>query len=137
MIFIPDDILKKGTTLTNYYSILSELYSTIYNIKNSPLKDDFYNCKMAIHYCQEVYNISFLEGHNDYYGIDIDLSARLMSQAMSNSIVISDAYFQKVKSDIGGFDTGYSKELFDSISNALTKRFKGVPHATYYRILNI
>ena len=137
MIFIPIDILKSGTTLTDYYSVLSELYSTIYNIKYSPLKEDFYNCKMAIHYCEEVYNISFIEGHKDYYGIDIDLSARLMSKAEANSIIISESYFQKIQLDVEKNNIQETDEVTSNISELIDEHFKGVPHTTSYRILKV
>ena len=81
MFYIPDTKLKTKDFYNNYLSLLEEIFATLDNIKNYPIPDVFLNCKVSIHYCTEVYNITFIEGSNDYYGRDIDLTARLMSKA--------------------------------------------------------
>ena len=100
MLFIPDDVLKAKSSYTTYYAVLEEVYSTLFNIRNYPRHDIFLKCKVAIHYCTRVYNISFFKGANDYYGIDIDLTARLMSKSKENRIVLSETFYQKVMEDV-------------------------------------
>lgn len=137
MIFIPDSILAEGKLLTSYHSVLNELCSTIYNIKNSPLSNDFYDCKMAIHYCEDVYNISFLEGFTDYYGKDIDLSARLMNKALANTVVVSEVYYQKVQKEISNSNLNQIDNFVETVSDIIEENFKGIPHPIEYRRLNI
>lgn len=137
MLYIPDDELKSKTGYNNYLGLLSELYSTIYNIKYFPNNQLFLECKMSIHYCDEAYNITFLEGANDFYGSDIDLSARLMSKAVANRIVISGSFYNKVKDDISDKDQNRKDPVFDLISSENFENFKGIPKPIEYRMINV
>ena len=137
MIFIPDDVLHKVEYLDNYHSILSELCATLFNIKNSPLSDDFYDCKMVIHYCSDVYNISFLEGFNDYYGKDIDLTARLMSKAKPNTVVLSEVFYEKADEEWEKRGLHSIESFVESISKPFEEEFRGIPTPVQYRIIEI
>lgn len=137
MLYIPDDELRAKTGYNNYIGLLSELYSTLYNIKYFPNNKMFLECKMGIHYCTEAYNITFLEGANDFYGSDIDLSARLMSKAIANRIVISEDFYNKVTSDVSGNPQNEKDPAFKLISSKYLEDFKGIPNSIEYRVINV
>ncbi len=65
MLFIPEDALKKKFSNNTCFALLEDIYSALYLIKNHPDQDLYLNCKVAIHYCTEVYNITFFEGADD------------------------------------------------------------------------
>jgi len=136
MIFIPElSVSTNGVELTSI-GILDELYSTLLNIKEFPLKGRFLDCKIAVNYCVDVYNISFSNGNNDYYGKEIDLSARLMKRTQTNRIVLSESFYEKVLTDSKSLQN--DKPLFiDTISSQQSEKFKGVPHAVNYRFLDV
>ncbi len=137
MIFIPDDVLVKKTSFTDYFGILQELWATLDNIQNFPLGDVFLHCKVAIHYCADVYNISFLKDANDYYGRDIDLTARLMGKAMPHFIVMSEEFYKRADEDYQRAHAHTGSAWFQQVSQPYSENFKGVPHATEYRILEV
>jgi class 3 adenylate cyclase len=91
-------------------------------------------CKVAIHYCEEVYNITFFKGYNDYYGKDIDLTVRLLSKAKENKIVISEPFYQKVLQDLKNQGMAQDSEY---MKYKYIEDFKGVPYSTPFRLLNI
>jgi len=137
MLFIPDDDLMAKSSYNNYLSLLEEIYATIDNIKNYPVKDVFLNCKVAIHYCTEVYNISFFKNANDYYGQDIDLTARLMAKAKANRIVLSEKFFAKVNNDVATLNIQKNQTCLKYLSDKYMEDFKGVPVPTEFRVIDV
>jgi class 3 adenylate cyclase len=136
MIYIPDEVLVQKSSLTNHYSIIEELYSTLLNIKSFPVKNLFMDCKIAMHYCTNVYNISFLKSYNDYYGKDIDMAARLMSKSGKNRIVFSEAFYEKAKTDLVNLNIPEELTCLKEASDSITESFKGIPHPVIYRTLD-
>jgi class 3 adenylate cyclase len=137
MLYIPDDELKKKSSYNNYLSLLEEIYATIDNIKNYPVEDVFLNCKVSIHYCTEVYNISFFKSANDYYGQDIDLTARLMSKAKENRIVLSEKFYAKVNNDLFTLNIPRDQTCLKNMSGKYIEDFKGVPFSTEFRVIDV
>jgi class 3 adenylate cyclase len=137
MVFIPDNELGYHPFYRDYFTVLEELYATLDNLKNFPNEGDFLTCKVGIHYCTDVYNITFLEGVNDYYGKDIDLTARLMSKTAANRIVLSEMFYQKVTVNFNEGYSTYKDSAFQKISEKYIEDFKGVPTPTEYRIINV
>lgn len=137
MIYIPDEELRRKTAYNNYFSLLQEIHATLDNIKNFPVEGLFLACKVAIHYCEDVYNISFLEGANDYYGKDIDLTARLTTKSKSNRIVMSETFYRKALEDIHSSNATVSGTVLDEVSDKYLEDFKGVPAPTEYRIIEV
>jgi class 3 adenylate cyclase len=137
MLYLPDHELVNNNAFNNYLLLLSEIHATMDTLIHHPLQNMFYECKVGIHYCTEVYNITFFEGVNDYYGKDIDNSARLMNKARGHRIVMSEAYYQKVLLDMN--HSGLKKEdtVVADISKTYIEDFKGVPHPFEYRVLDI
>jgi len=129
--------LKKSTIFRDYLALLGELYATIDTLINHPLKNLFYECKVGVHYCTDVYNITFFEGVNDYYGTDIDASARLMQKAKGNRIVISEAFYQNVLMDIAENSLDISNTVVANISGTYIEDFKGIPTPFKYRVIEI
>ncbi|MDY0284637.1 MAG: hypothetical protein RBR21_00720 [Bacteroidales bacterium] len=137
MLFIPLDALKGKETLNSCFALLEEVYATIDNIKNFPLPDLFMHCKVAMHYCTEVYNITFLEHYNDYFGIDIDMTARLTRKAISDRIVISEVFYQQVLKDIQQKQSDFTPEVIAKISDKYIEDFKGVPYPVELRLIDV
>jgi class 3 adenylate cyclase len=137
MIYIPDDILEKKETFTNHYSIIEELYATLDNIKSFPVKNLFMDCKVAMHYCTNVYNITYLKNYNDYYGKDIDMTARLMSKSGRNRIVFSETFYLKVKDDLQRLNLPEELTCMNQISDIFTDNFKGIPFPVSYRTIDV
>jgi len=137
MLFIPDEDLARKDTTNSCYALLEELYATLFNIRHFPVQDMFLGCKVAIHYCTEVYNITFFKGANDYYGSDIDLTARLMSRSQVNRIVLSEAFYQKVQNDLNAMNLSAGNGCVANISSIQTEQFKGVPKPTSFRYIDV
>ena len=133
MLYLPDAAMENNPAFKNSYILLQEIISTVENLINHPCKDLFYECKVGIHYCTDVFNITFFEGVNDYYGTDIDLAARLMHKASGNKIIINEAFYQKVMEAFITAESNIGSRLIDHISDALSDMFKGVPYPVNYR----
>ena len=137
MIYIPDESLVAKTTFTNHYSIIEELYSTLINIKSFPVIDLFMDCKVSLHYCTDVYNITFLKGYNDYYGRDIDMAARLMSKSAKNRIVLSETFLEKALQDLKNLEIPVENTCLSEVSEQVAENFKGIPFPVTYRTIDL
>jgi hypothetical protein len=137
MLFIPDEALRTKVTDGNYFALLEDIYSSLYNIRNHPDPGLFLDGKVSIHYCTEVYNITFFEGANDYYGSDIDLTARLMTKSIENRIVLSEKFLVKVKNDLISLGLPENSGCLEKISEKYLENFKGVPVSTAYRFIDV
>jgi class 3 adenylate cyclase len=137
MLFIPDYTLRKKSANNSYFAVLEDIYAALYLIKNHPERDLFLHCKVAIHYCTDVYNISFFEGANDYYGSDVDLTARLMGKSKENRIVLSERYYNKVLEDLTTLQLPPDTGCLKLVSQIQSENFKGVPDAIQFRYIDI
>lgn len=136
MLYLPDSELSNSEAFKDYHSLLSEIHATMDTLIHHPLKELFYECKVGIHYCTEVFNITFFEGVNDYYGKDIDSSARLMKKAQGNRIVLSEAFYNKVIEDLTAQNLDRKNSVISGASGTYIEDFKGVPHPFEYRIID-
>jgi hypothetical protein len=137
MLYVPDsELLSRGSNGT-YFALLEDIYSSLYNIRYHPDPDLFIECKVSIHYCTEVYNISFFEGANDYYGSDIDLTARLMTKSIENRIILSERFLIKVRNDLVTLGLSPDSGCMGRVSEKFLENFKGVPVSTEYRIIDV
>jgi class 3 adenylate cyclase len=137
MLYIPDKVLVEKDSINDYYSILEEVYSTVLNLQHFPLQDLFYHCKLSIHYCTEVYNVSFLKGFNDYYGRDIDLTARLMEKTRAARLVFSEIYYRKVMADLRRRGIPKDQTCLNGMSVKMVEEFKGIPKPVSYRFIDV
>ena len=92
-IFLPD---KFGQI--NHLQILDQVKIIISNF-NSGLDFDqsLIGLKGAIHYCDDVYNITIFDRQNDYHGLGIELTEGLMIKSSRDILIISDRYFEICK----------------------------------------
>jgi class 3 adenylate cyclase len=137
MLFIPDSDLRNKEGYHDHYGLFLQIYSTFYNLKNFPDRSLFLECKAGIHHCTDVYNISFLPGANDYYGSDIDLTARLMSKSKANRIVISERFFQKMRANFIRKYSASNESPFHEVSGRYIEDFKGIPESVPFRVIDV
>jgi class 3 adenylate cyclase len=137
MLYIPDEDLRKKSSYSTYYALLEEIHATLFNIRHFPVDGLFLTCRVAIHYCSDVFNISFFRNTNDYYGSDIDLTARLMTKCSENQIVLSERFYQKVILDLDKLNLPDGTGCLSTVSGKQEECFRGVPSATKYRIIEV
>lgn len=139
MYFLPDEELNISSK--SYADILNSVKESISSWKNS-LDSYVLTMKGAIHYCADVYPISMIgerKTHDngeieiiptkDFYGADIDLTARLMTEAESKKLIISDSFKTKVDGDD-------SSELI-GILGPCKKKFKGFEEDVVYHYFKL
>jgi len=124
MIYIPDRDLNGDT-----YAMVFDFVKCILSKFNNRINDITLRLKAAIHYCDDVYNITFHENYNDYYGNGIDLTARLMTKSKEKVIVVSEKFYKKINQ--------LSPELINNISGVYIKIFKGFSDYTEFRIYKV
>jgi class 3 adenylate cyclase len=137
MLYIPDDVLAKKPAYDTHFALLEEIRATVYNIRHFPEQEKFMNCKVAIHHCSDVYNISFFRGANDFYGKDIDLTARLMAKTTENRIVLSESFYRKVIEDLRRAGLPDDSGCLAEVSGAFSEEFKGIPFPVGYRYIDV
>lgn len=137
MLFIPDEVLTGKHSINDYYSLLEEVYSTILNLQQFPNQNMFYHCKLSIHYCTDVYNVSFLKGFNDYYGRDIDLTARLMGKTRASRLVFSEKFYRKVIGDLRKKAISKDQTCLKQMSVKMVEEFKGIPKPVPFRFIDV
>lgn len=137
MLFIPEEDLQKKSSGNTCYALLEDIYAALFLIKNHPDPDLYLCCKVAIHYCTEVHNITFFEGANDYYGSDVDLTARLMTRGMKNRIVLSEKFYVKVVNDLINMGLPMETGCLSGVSERFIENFRGVPVSTAFRVIDV
>jgi class 3 adenylate cyclase len=137
MLFIPDEVLQKKSSNNTCFALLEDIYAGLFLIKNHPDQDLYLSCKVAIHYCTEVFNITFFEGANDYYGSDVDLTARLMTKGIENRIVLSEKFYVKVINDLINTGVPMATGCLSRVSERFIENFRGVPESTSFRVIDV
>jgi class 3 adenylate cyclase len=137
MLFIPHEVLNRKSSNNTCFALLEDIYAALFLIKNHPDQDLYLNCKVAIHYCTEVHNITFFEGANDYYGSDIDLTARLMTKCIENRIVLSEKFYVKVINDLINMGLPMETGCLSGVSERFIENFRGVPVSTAFRMIDV
>jgi len=134
MLYIPDEELTSRVSDNDYYSLVENIHSALFLIRQR--REVFLTCKVAIHHCTEAYNITYFERANDYYGRDIDLTARLMTKCIENRIVLSEECFTKVKQDLARMKRPLREGCLADVSRKRRAKFQGVPAPTAYRVID-
>lgn len=114
------DLQSSGYSPLQIYDGLWQLAT-----ENGP---EFPDVKIGAAWCEEVYPITFFAGNRDYYGIDIDLTARLQSLASNKEVVIDSRLQGKVISD---FNQTGNQDDFVSVRRLKGPEKvapKGIPH---------
>jgi len=119
MIFIPDKVLKNE----NFFTIIDLLKTSMEELPDN--KDLKLATKAAINYCECVFPISFIQQKLDYYGKEIDLTARLLTKAEPNQIIISEKFYTKLND--------LELDNFQNIENVCQESFKGFATPIKYR----
>ena len=121
MYFIEEpDLVSSGYTPMQVYDGLWQMVT-----ETAP---EFPDVKIGAAWCEEVYPITFFAGNRDYYGIDIDLTARLQSMANSKEVVIDSRLREKIiehYSRAGNNDQFVGVRRLEGPEEASPK---GVPH---------
>jgi class 3 adenylate cyclase len=95
---------------------------------------EFPDVKVGAAWCDDVYPITFLPGKLDYYGIDIDLTARLQAIAGSKEVVIDQRFHQKVIEDWTLIGNSEQFESPKRLTGPEDVALKGIPgKVTVYR----
>jgi class 3 adenylate cyclase len=134
MLYVPDEELLSRDSDNDYYSLVENVHSALFLIRQQV--SVFLTCQVAIHHCTEAYNITFFERANDYYGRDIDLTARLMTKCVESRIVLSEQYYVKVKQDLIRMKRSPREGCLATLSGKRRAIFKGVPAPTAYRVID-
>lgn len=121
MYFIEEtDLLSSGY-------IPMQIYDGLWQMATET-KPDFPEVKIGAAWCEEVYPITFLAGNRDYYGIDIDLTARLQDMAKSREVVIDSRLHDRI---LANYSAAGNHDQFTSVaklSKPVDANLKGIPH---------
>jgi class 3 adenylate cyclase len=90
-----------------------------------PEKDMFGRTKIAVAYCQHAYEVTFLKDTYDIYGKDIDLTARLLSVASEEEIVMNEPFVEQVRADFKESSIQSTYPDVPRIKGPWPQRFKG------------
>ena len=121
--YIPDYTTKQ----VNHIEILKVVKSIIGKF-NKDIEHSFIGLKGAIHHCDDVYNILYYEGQNDYYGTGLELAEKLMSRASTDMLIISDKFYDMLKS--------YNKKMDERIDGTKAFRPKGINRLVKFYMLD-
>ena len=80
---------------------------------------DFPDVRIGATWCDQAYSITFLRGNQDYYGIDVDLTARLRALASERQVVIERRFYDRVAAE---YQKSGNKEQFPSYRSFLARR---------------
>jgi class 3 adenylate cyclase len=113
------ELLEKG------YSLL-QIYDGLWQIA-AETGPEFPDVKIGAAWCEEVYAITSQAGARDYYGIDIDLAARLQAIADSKEAVIDFRFHEKI---LGNYNSIGNQSQFVSVRRLVGPEevsLKGIP----------
>ncbi len=133
MYFIEDaDLQQSG------YNYL-QIYDALFQIACSNAPGSIPATKIVAAYCPSAYAMTFLKGKPDYYGADIDRTARLKSvrpPLQSREIVVDDQLHLRILSD---YRTAGNQPSFQSvmeIQGPHKHKAKGIPKPVlFYRAM--
>jgi class 3 adenylate cyclase len=77
--------------------------------------------------CEQVYPMTFLRGNQDYYGIDIDLTARLQSLAREREVVIERQFYEAITANYLWTDNKEQFESYRALTGPTQEKLKGIP----------
>jgi hypothetical protein len=89
MFFIPENSLPEGfDTLSLFHSLHTIIRDGAY--PKQPVR-------LSATFCENAYEITFIEGVKDVYGKEIDLAARLLDKANPQELVMNESFYFKAK----------------------------------------
>ena len=95
---------------------------------------EFPNVKIGAVWCEDVYAITFLPGSRDYYGIDIDMTARIQHEAKSREVAIDARFHDRVMHSYNAIGNQEQFESVRKLRGPEELELKGIPgKVTIYR----
>lgn len=88
-------------------------------------KHIFGSTKTAIAYCQDAYEITFIQDTYDIHGKDIDLTARFMSIALEGEVMMNQSFVEQVRTAYHESTTRSECSDVPKIVGPWPQRFKG------------
>lgn len=79
--------------------------------------------------CEHVYALTFFRGSQDYYGIDIDMTARLQSLARARQLVIERRFYEEVAANYRAIGNQDQFGSFLSLRGPTPESLTGIPNA--------
>ncbi len=120
-----------------YYIELSDLKQSHYN----PLKifdslwqvatdkdPGFPEVKIGAARCEEAYSLTFLRGNLDYYGVDIDVAARLLGLAKEREVIVERRFYEDIAADYQSTGNREQFVSFRSLQGPKEETLKGIPN---------
>jgi class 3 adenylate cyclase len=88
----------------------------------------FPEVKIGASRCEQAYALTFWRDNQDYYGIDIDMTARLQSHAQNREVVIEQRFYAEIAADY--HSTGNREQFvsFLSLCGPTRENLKGIPN---------
>lgn len=83
--------------------------------------------KIGAAWCEDAYPVTFLRGSQDYYGIDVDMTARLQGLAKDREVVIERRLYDKINADYQRTGNKNDFRSFRSLHGPKREILKGVP----------
>ncbi|MEN9358816.1 MAG: hypothetical protein RL095_351 [Verrucomicrobiota bacterium] len=129
MYFIPEsEIRELGlSTLSIFESLCDQLTLDRF--------EEVRSVRIGAAWCSGVYPITFRVGVSDYYGLDIDLCARLCNLAAERELIINEALQMKLTEDFRKLPDGQNFHYFLKLRGPWPMRIKGIEH--YVNIFKI
>jgi hypothetical protein len=135
----PFSPLKSIGDALMYYIELSDLRQSGYTplqifnglwqtaTENAP---EFPVVRIGAAWCEQAYALTFLPGKQDYYGTDIDMTARLQSLAKEREVVIERRFYEGIAADYRGIGNQEQFESYRSLRGPRQESLKGIPNVT-------
>jgi len=109
MFFVPESLLPSAE-----FGAL-RLFAALVTAVRDP--DSVYQeLKVAVCYCADAYELSFLQNVPDVYGKDIDLTARLLSRAGAREVVMNEPFVLRLRDD---FARAGNQEQYPEVSEVV------------------
>jgi hypothetical protein len=125
MFYITESYLEnlKNENPSFYFTPLQMLQA----LNEFVINDDYQEpIKCAICYCENVYNITFIENSNDYYGKDIDLAARIMEDSEKDTIIMNKKFFNIIKTEYESISNRENfRDIIENIKELPPQKYKG------------
>jgi len=117
MFFIPQNLMPQGATaLSIFHSLQLIIKQYVY-----PKPE----VRIAVTFCEDAYEITFVKGTRDVYGKDIDLAARLLKKANPQELVMNDLFYLRAKCVFAGLANKNEYREFSDIHGSWPEIIKG------------
>jgi hypothetical protein len=107
-----------------------QLFDALFKIANETSLL-FPSVKIVASYCTSVYAMTFIQGTNDYYGIDVDRAARLKQSCIKpilkeKEVIIDEQMYERVKSSYDKLGNKSDFTSFNHLQGPTAHKAKGI-----------